>query len=1318
MNTTTPAHPLSLLAGKARPDCLRHETLADLFRATARQAPGKAALIFEDSALTYAALDRWSDAIAASLAEAGLGRGDKIGVWWPRGTALHACILGIVKSGAAYVPIDREQPAERVELVMQEVRAAALFSETALNIAGRLLSVPPLPGSDEVPLPPPGPQPDDDAYVLYTSGSTGKPKGIPIRHRSICHLARAEQTVLGVTANDRVYQGFSVSFDMWCEEVWISYLAGATLWVADATTAKAVDELTAVLRRADITVLHAVPSLLAVMEADLPALRLVNAGGEACTPQVLARWAEGRLFFNSYGPTETTVTSNLIRLRPGMAITIGDPLPNYGVAVVDDAGNPVPRGERGELVISGPGLSAGYVSLPELTAEKFLPKPAALDALPGERIYRSGDAVLMQPDGSIEFLGRFDDQVKWRGYRIELGEVEARLGALPGVSAAAVALKQDAAGADHLVGYVVAEAEACVNESDLRLALSHILPAYMLPSVIVALRELPRMPSGKVDRRNLPLPEALKVVAADADEKAIDLQAPVADRMWAVLGQLFPGRQLPEEPDFFNDLGGHSLLAAGFISRMRRDAGLPHASLKDIYTHRPLSALARHWEATAVAAAPPQRAFLPVAPLRYFTCWLVQSFVLLVVYGLYAVQLFTPFVSYYYFSELQENYSSGIPYAILFYCLIPPLYTALVVSAKWLIIGKMKAGDYPLWGSYYLRWWTVKTLQRLVPESFVAGTPLYPRYLRLFGMKVAPDAQVNTLTTGAYDLVTIGSDASLSSSVVINNAWVEEGLLKLRPVHIGAHCYIGSSAVLGGSTHLEDWSELQDLSYLPEGTVTQVGEVWQGSPAQRKETKAVADLPHPDPTPPATSLRFGIHFGLLLFIFPVFVLLPLLPIIVTIHYLDNAAPDYNFDYIIIVPALSLFYILLFAAETILFTRLLNQGIRPGTYSIYSARYVRKWLADQFFSVSLIVLHPLYATVYISGFYRALGARIGRNTEVSTASSVTHPLLSIGDDAFVADAATLGEADVRAQKLILDHTSIGNNSFVGNSALIPQGCRIPSNLLIGVLSVPPPQEEMTEGGAKDYFGSPAIALPQRQQSNPFPKTLTTSPTSVRRFRRALVEAFRVILPESVIIVCSILFIAYSHQMLVDHPWWKVVLRLPLYYLGFVGVPALLVTVLLKWLLAGRYKAGQHPMWTSRVWRSEAVTTTYEALAVPYLLDFLRGTPWLPLALRLMGVRFGKRVWLNTTDITEHDMVRIGTDTALNEDCGPQTHLFEDRVMKIGAVRIGDRVSIGARSIVLYDTQIGNDVKIEALSLVMKGELLAPHTAWTGSPIRPQ
>ncbi|MFO1519813.1 MAG: Pls/PosA family non-ribosomal peptide synthetase [bacterium] len=1307
--------PLSLLSGPSHPEFLQEETLADLFRATARGQGEKKALLFLDKSLSYAELDRWSDAVASFLGQQGIGRGASVGVWWPRSLELHVIILGIVKAGAAYVPLDYEMPEERVSGVLSEVKAAACFSPKAFSASCPVFTVPSPETGDADIAPPPGPKPDDWAYVLYTSGSTGKPKGIPITHRQICHFVRAEQHCLNIRSEDRVYQGFSVSFDMWCEETWISYLVGATLWVADATAAKSIDELETILRQNRITVLHAVPSLLAVMGDDLPDLRLVNAGGEACTKAVLDRWGKPpRIFFNTYGPTETTVSASIASLKNGDAITIGKPLPNYGLAVVDENLNPVPCGKPGELLISGPGVGQGYVNRPELTQEKFRPKPPSLASLPGEKVYLTGDAATMRENGDVLIQGRLDDQVKVRGYRIELGEIETKLSHLPHVLSAAVALKKDRQGNDHLAAYLVCNRIDDSLEGEIRSKLAQELPSYMIPGFFTFLPEMPRLPSGKIDRKSLPLPESL----SKTDERELpplNPNAPLPERMSVLLRRIFPAfKDLSQ--DFFSDLGGHSLLAAEFVSRMRQEGGRSDTSIKDVYTHRPLAKLAETWEARKPPAPAETPTFRKIPLPRYLLCGAAQLVALFFIYGLFAGQIFFPYLAYYYVLQETSNHVWGFVAALGSFCLVPPLITSLTITAKWLVIGRMKEGDYPLWGLYYFRWWFVKTMQKLTPLEHINGTPLYPLYFRMLGAKVAVDAQLSELNMGAEDLVTIGKDVSISSQVVMNNAVVEDGLLKIRKIHVEDHAYIGTASVIGGDCRIEEWGELKDLSHLRPGSVLKAREVWGGSPAVHQETKAPEELPQPLPVSDATRRKYSKFYLLVLLIFPFTVLLPLLPSIIMLNAMDDAWPDYDFTYLVFTPLLALSYVVLFALESILISRILQDKLEPGTYPVYSRIYVKKWFTDQVMALSLFVLHPLFATVYASSLYRALGAKVGKNAEISTASQVTHRFLEVGDGAFIADLVTLGEDDVRGQRVTLSKTSIGNKSFVGNSALIPQGYHLPDGMLVGVLSVPPTTDQLASLEAKDWLGSPAMPLPKRQESQLFPESLTTHPTKFRRLCRGLVEGFRILVPSSAVMSFSVLFIAYAHDLITGESWWNLLLQFPLHYLGFVGIPAFLITFILKWLLVGRYRPCQVPMWTWKVWCSEAVTAIYESLAVPFLLEYLTGTPFLPMALRLLGVRIGKRVWMNTADVTEYDVVEIGDDSALNFDSGPQTHLFEDRVMKIGPVKIGERSSIGARSVILYNTHVEEDTNLDALSLVMKGEDLPARTRWTGSPVK--
>ncbi len=1306
---------LSIVAGANRPEFIKEETLISIFDTTVKNFPNKIALYFNDEQITYQELDNCITAFAFELQSKGLKSGETCLVWWQRGMELHVAILAILKCGACYVPLDFEMPEDRVLAVMNDIKSDFIITSNEFNHSKTVVNKISFDRENISKFIPVALNPDNYAYVLFTSGSTGKPKGIPITNRNICHLIRSENSVLNVNNTDKVYQGFSVSFDMWCEETWISYLVGASLWIADTVTSKSIDELSTILLENEITVLHAVPSLLAVMDfVDIPKLRIINAGGEACTQQVVNKWAvDGRDFYNSYGPTETTVSATFALLKKGDEITIGKPIPNYGLSVVDEQMNSVAVGETGELIVSGIGVSNGYLNLETLTKEKFLPKNESLKDLPGTMIYRTGDATFMDSDKNIHFVGRIDSQVKLRGFRIELGEIETLLNEQNGILQAAVALKTDSNEQEQLTGYVVVKKDFVFDEAFLKAQLLLKLPTYMIPLTILKLDELPRLSSGKIDRKKLPIPD--NYLSNALNESILEESDNLAEKTLKILKNIFVNEKISIENDFFTDLGGHSLLAASFVSKMRSEAKVSQASLKDIYQFRPISALIKKWETAKKQPENKDNSFHKGSKSSYYVCWLAQSFSLILIYGLLATEIFVPYLAYYFTLLEKENHIIAAISALLMFCIIPPIFIGLGILVKWIVIGKYKEGSYPLWGSYYFRWWFVTTFQKIVPTQFMNGTPLYADYLRLLGVKIAPDAQLSSFSIGAEDLVTIGLDASISTNAVLDNAVIINGQFILSSISIGNHGYIGSSAIVEGNSKIEDWGELQDLSLLESGKTIGIGEIWKGSPSRLIATRPENEFIQPLEVSKHTRFKYKLIYSFLLLIFPVFILIPLIPTIIAITELDNVAGYFEFYYLWVTPILSLIYIIIFALLNIFLCKILQKNLQPGEYRVYSLFYVKKWVVDQLNSLSLIVLHPMYATVFISRYFRALGAKIGKNTEISTASNVTHPLLEIGNKSFIADAVTLGESDVRGQRFFLEKTIIQDNSFVGNSALVPQGYHLSSNMLIGVLSIPPTQDQQEKEGFKDWFGSPAIGIPKRQTSESFDITKTFLPSKKTYYSRAFIEFIRIILPQTVILITSIYFIAYASELLYNESLELILLQLPFYYLFYIGIPVLIIPLLMKWVLIGKYKESNHPMWSLRVWLSEMITSTYEALSIPFLLEYLKGTPWLPIVLRLFGVKIGKQVFLNTADFTEFDMVSIGDDCAFNEDCGAQTHLFEDRVMKIGKVNVGNRVTVGSRSIILYNTTVGDDVTIGGLSLIMKGETLDKNTNWMGSPV---
>ncbi|KPZ07707.1 Amino acid adenylation [Pseudomonas amygdali pv. ulmi] len=441
-----------VIYGPIQPELLREEVLADLLEASARRNPQQVALIFGEHRISYGELDRQADQVASALIKAGVRPGHIVGLWLPRGIELLVMQAGVAKAGAAWLPLDQDTPVERLQICLDDASAVGLVSCNALSplLAGSGLNVwtaeALLTQTDAALVRRSGVLPDHPAYVIYTSGSTGKPKGILISQRSICHFLRSENAVLGICASDRVYQGFSVAFDMSFEEIWIAYLVGATLWIGSKETSGDPETLPRLLNEQRISVLHAVPTLLALFSEDVPGLRMINLGGEMCPESLVDRWATpNRQMFNTYGPTEATVSASLARLSRGRPVSIGTPLPNYGLLVIANdpavgsslAPSLLPRGEVGELCIIGPGLAEGYLGRPDLTQEKFLPNQWST-GYHDARLYRTGDLARIDDEGQVQCLGRADDQVKIRGFRVELGEIEALLAQQPGVGTVAV----------------------------------------------------------------------------------------------------------------------------------------------------------------------------------------------------------------------------------------------------------------------------------------------------------------------------------------------------------------------------------------------------------------------------------------------------------------------------------------------------------------------------------------------------------------------------------------------------------------------------------------------------------------------------------------------------------------------------------------------------------------------------------------------------------------------------------------------------------------------------------------------------------------
>ncbi|MGW0853449.1 amino acid adenylation domain-containing protein, partial [Streptomyces sp. NPDC002624] len=549
-----PIGAIDLLSAEERGDLLpavadepTGASLPELFAARAAATPDAVALVCGVEQLTYRQLTARADRFAHALMARGVGPEQVVAVALPRSVESVVAVLGVLKAGAAYLPVDPAYPRARIAYMLDDARPALVVDDPAMVSEGDWPETEPQVVLDV----------RHPAYVIYTSGSTGRPKGVVVSHAGVSRLAAVQAERLGVAAGSRVLQFASPSFDASFWDLCSALLTGAALVLAPA------DAPLEALTDPGLAVTHVTlpPSALASLgDAELTASTLVVAG-EACPPELVRRWAPGRRMINAYGPTETTVCATMSDpLTPGTGVPpIGRPVADFRVYVLDERLRVVPPGVAGELYVAGPGLARGYLGRPGLTAERFTACPFGPA---GTRMYRTGDLVRRRADGELEYAGRADQQVKVRGFRIEPGEVEAALATHPGVTQAAVVARDD-----RLVGYVVPRPGAALRPAELAAHLRERLPDYLVPSAFVVLDVLPLTPNGKLDRAALPAPD----VASTGGGRAP--RTPQEQILAELFAEVLDVPRVSVDDDFF-DLGGHSLLATRLVARVRSVLGV------------------------------------------------------------------------------------------------------------------------------------------------------------------------------------------------------------------------------------------------------------------------------------------------------------------------------------------------------------------------------------------------------------------------------------------------------------------------------------------------------------------------------------------------------------------------------------------------------------------------------------------------------------------------------------------------------------------------------------------------------------------------
>ncbi|MCT9002064.1 Pls/PosA family non-ribosomal peptide synthetase [Microbacterium memoriense] len=1279
-------------------------TLLEIIRATTATYPEASAIDDGSGALSYRELMARVGTTAARLHEAGVRRGDRVGVRMASGSKeLYIGILGILAAGAAYVPVDLDDPDERAQLVFGEAGVRGVITGAGAYTSSVSEGMPleeselfagdaPHPSTHAIVTVPP-PTVDDDAWVIFTSGSTGVPKGVAVSHRSAAAFVDAEARIFAqdepLSPKDRVLAGLSVAFDASCEEMWLAWRHGACLVPAPRSLVRSGEDLAPWLLRQGITVVSTVPTLAAMWPADsIENVRVLIFGGEACPPELATRLAaEGREVWNTYGPTEATVVACAAPLGVPGPVRIGLPLDGWSLAVVDADGQPVAEGGIGELIIGGVGL-ARYLD-PAKDAEKYAPFPT----LGWDRAYRSGDLVRFESAGLI-FQGRADDQVKVGGRRIELGEVEAALQDLPGVTGAAAAVRMTEAGVPVLVGYLAAPAD--FDRLAARADLAARLPAPMVP-LLAVVDDLPIRTSGKVDRAALPWPlPNVELPHTDFSPG----EAWLAEQWQAVLGMPVTGTKV----DFF-DLGGGSLAAAQLVSRIR--TRVPEFSVADIYDVPRLGAMAK-----ALGAAlqdDVDATFHRPAPTPRRMQW-VQSILGVPLFILSGIRWLLYLLTASALLRLAPGFDvlPATPWPVLVVGLLvfatPFGRMAISAAAARVLLRGLRPGDYPRGGWVHVRLWLAEQIADQVDAVGLAGAPWIGSYARALGARIGTGVDLHALPpiTGMLE---IGDGAAIEPEVDLSGYWIDGDVVRIGGIRIGADATIGSRSTLAPGTRIGRRAEIAPGSAVF-GRV-RADQTWAGSPAERTGGRSGEWPTERAPAPTRWLWAYALSAVFLALVPIVSFAAGGLVVAQGVIGADSLGTALGGAFLWLVPGV-LVTGLVYAATVVVSVRLLAIRLDEGTHPVRSRVGWQAWATERLLDSARTVLFPLYSSLFTPVWLRMLGARVGRDVEASTVLLIPS-MTRIEDGAFLADDTMVASYELRGGWMRLGQVRIGKRAFLGNSGMAAPGHRVPRDGLVAVLSSAP----MKAKAGSSWLGSPAVRL--RRLSAEGDETRTYQPPVRLRVARALWELGRIV---PVIVTCGLgLLVMFTLAALIESFGLAWAVLLSGLVLLLTGALAAGLSTLAKWIIVGPIRAGEQPLWSSFVWRTEVSDTFTEMVAAPWFARAAAGTPALAVWLRSLGATIGRGVWCDSYWLPEPDLVTLGDGSTVNRGCVVQTHLFHDRIMSMDTVELEAGATLGPHSVILPAASIGAHATVGPASLVMRGESVPVGSRWSGNPIGP-
>ncbi|MCW2688560.1 MAG: amino acid adenylation enzyme/thioester reductase family protein, partial [Mycobacterium sp.] len=1001
----------------------------------------------------------------------------------------------------------------------------------------------------------------------------------------------------------------------------------------------------------------------------------------------------GREVWNTYGPTEATVVACAAKLQRTGPVSIGLPLPGWDLAVVDKNGAPVHNGEVGELVIGGVGL-ARYLD-PDKDSEQYAPMPT----LGWSRAYRSGDLVRLEPDG-LMFQGRADDQVKVGGRRIELGEVDSALVHLPGVSGGAAAVRRTVSGTPLLVGYILVSAASTDPDFDVaaaRKTLSETLPAALVPRLVLV-DALPTRTSGKVDRDALPWPPP----GEDKDD-APDLGGTMGwlAGLWRdVLAAPVDG----PEADFFA-LGGGSLSAAQLVAALRQR--YPQVTVAQLYDHPRLGSLAGFLDDLAPAVRVEPRDVKPTPPLTQIG----QVALALPLATLTGLQWVTWLAL---LNNIVAKAADHPPWAVsvgwwwivaAFVAFITPLgRMGIAVLGAQILLSGLEPGTYRRGGPVHLRVWIAERLAEASGAENLAGAPWMVYYARALGNEVGKGVDLHSAppVTG---MLTLGHRSSIEPEVDLSGHWIDGDLFHVGRITIGNDSTIGARTTLLPGAVVGKNADVAAGS----GVVGKVknGQYWKGSPAVKS---GKARHPWPEHRPPRAPLWVAVY-GITSILLGG---LPLLALAAGLAVIGSGIRDTATltDAIALAalwtPVGTVVALVVYAALTVIGVRLLSIRLREGYHPVRSRVGWQLWATERLMDAARNYLFPVYASLVTPWWLRLLGAKVGRGTEISTAL-LTPKFTVIEDGAFLADDTMVASYELGGGWIYVAKATIGKRAFLGNSGITQPGRRVPDDGLVAVLSAAPHKSK----AGSSWLGSPPIRLRRRATAADILRTF--NPPLRLKVMRATVETCR-LLPVMITFGIGVAVLAGLQALAgrFGYGWTALAGGLVLLLAGAVAGG---IAVVAKWLVVGRIRAVEHPLWSSFVWRNEVSDTFVETVAAPWFARAASGTPVMNLWLRALGASIGRGVWCETYWLPEADLVTLGNGSTVNRGCVVQTHLFHDRIMRMDTVVLDEGATLGPHCVALPAARIGAGATVGPASLVMRGDEVPASTRWQGNPIAP-